>query len=223
MILFKSEIWNPALFMDRQNMEVKNQMEITAEMVKDLRRKTNAGVMDCKKALTETNGDVDAAIEWLRRKGLETFESKQNKPASEGIITSYIHAGSKIGVLLELNCQTDFVARTEEFQQLAKDIAMQVAARNPKFITREDVPEELIEKEKEIRKEQALNEGKPERVVDKIVEGRMGKLFFSEVCLMEQDFIRDDKKSVADHIKENAGILGENIVVRRYIRYLLGE
>jgi len=198
-------------------------MDITVEMVKDLRRKTNAGVMDCKKALLEANGDIDAAIEWLRRKGLETFESKQSKLASEGLITSYIHTGDKIGVLLELNCQTDFVARTEEFQQLARDIAMQIAARNPKFITREEVPEELIEKEKEIRKEQALSEGKPEKVVDRIVDGRMGKLFFSEVCLMEQDFIRDDKKSMADHIREKAAILGENIVVRRFTRYLLGE
>lgn len=198
-------------------------MEITAGMVKELRQKTNAGVMDCKKALTETNGDVDAAAEWLRRKGLETFEKKQSKAASEGIITSYIHTGNKIGVLLELNCQTDFVARTDEFQQLAKDIAMQIAARNPQFITREGVPEELIEKERQIRKEQALSEGKPEKVVDKIVDGRMEKLFFSEICLLEQDFIRDDKKSVSDHIKEVAAVLGENIVVRRFTRYLLGE
>ena len=198
-------------------------MEITAEMVKDLRLKTSAGVMDCKKALAETNGDIDAAIEWLRRKGLETFESKQHKAVSEGVITSYIHTGSKIGVLLELNCQTDFVARTDEFQQLAKDIAMQIAARNPLFITREEVPKELIEKEKEIRKQQALSEGKPEKVVDRIVDGRMEKLFFSEICLMEQDFIRDDKKSVADYTKEVAAVLGENIVLRRFTRYLLGE
>jgi len=198
-------------------------MDITAGMVKELRLKTNAGVMDCKKALTETDGDVDAAVEWLRRKGLESFEKKQSKAALEGIITSYIHTGSKIGVLLELNCQTDFVARTDEFQQLAKDVAMQIAARNPQFITRDEVPEELIEKEKQIRKQQALNEGKPEKVVDRIVDGRMEKLFFSEICLMEQDFIRDDKKSVGNYIKEVAAVLGENVVVRRFTRYLLGE
>lgn len=197
-------------------------MNITAAMVKDLRQKTGAGVMACKEALTATEGDMEKAIQHLREKGTAVAAKRLGREVPEGLVTSYIHTGSRLGVLLELNCETDFVARTEEFQQLAKDIAMQIAAKRPLYIRKEDVPESEIEKEKAILKTQALNEGKPERVVDKIVEGRLQK-FFSNVCLMEQEFIRDSEKTVADLILEKISTIGENIVLRRFIRYELGE
>jgi len=197
-------------------------MNITASMVKDLRQKTGAGVMACKEALTATEGDMEKAIQHLREKGTAVAAKRLGREVPEGLVTSYIHTGSRLGVLLELNCETDFVARTEEFQQLAKDIAMQIAAKRPLYIRKEDVPESEIEKEKAILRTQALNEGKPERVVDKIVEGRLQK-FFSNVCLMEQEFIRDSDKTVADLILEKISTIGENIVLRRFIRYELGE
>lgn len=197
-------------------------MNITAAMVKDLRQKTGAGVMACKEALTATEGDMEKAIQHLREKGTAVAAKRLGREVPEGLVTSYVHTGSRLGVLLELNCETDFVARTEEFQQLAKDIAMQIAAKRPLYIRKEDVPESEIEKEKAILRTQALNEGKPERVVDKIVEGRLQK-FFSNVCLMEQEFIRDSDKTVADLILEKISTIGENIVLRRFIRYELGE
>lgn len=197
-------------------------MEITAEMVRNLREQTGAGIMDCKKALSEADGDVETAISWLREKGMKASEGRQHRAASEGIIASYIHAGSKVGVLVELNCETDFVARTDVFQELAKDIAMQVAATNPQYINKEDVTGGLIEREENILRNQAINEGKPERVIDKIIEGRLRR-FYSEICLMEQPSIRDNNQTVSQLIKEKIALLGENIVVRRFTRYLLGQ
>jgi elongation factor Ts len=197
-------------------------MEITAAMIKELRGKTGAGVMDCKEALGETNGDMEEAMKWLREKGIKASERRASKAASEGVVTSYIHMGNRIGVLLELNCETDFVARNEDFQRLAKDIAMQVAATDPQYINKEEVPEEVIEKEKSILRTQAINEGKPERVIDKIVDGRINR-YYSEHCLMEQPFIRDDSQTVDELVKENIAKFGENIVVRRFKRYLLGQ
>ena len=197
-------------------------MEITAAMVKELRAKTGAGVMDCKSALNETNGDMEEAIRWLREKGVKASERRTHRAASEGVIASYIHMGNKVGVLLELNCESDFVARNDEFQRLAKDIAMQVAATNPRYINKEDVPEEVIENEKSILRTQAINEGKPEKIVEKIIDGRLNR-FYSEHCLMEQPFIRDDSQTVSQLVKENIAKFGENIVVRRFTRYLLGQ
>ena len=191
-------------------------------MVKDLRQKTGAGVMACKEALTAAEGDMDKAIQHLRERGTAVAARKLGRAVPEGLVTSYIHTGNRIGVLLELNCETDFVARTEQFQQLAKDIAMQITAKRPLYIKREDVPEGEIEKERTILKTQALNEGKPEKVVDKIVEGRLQK-FFSNVCLMEQEFIRDSDKTIGDLILEKVSTIGENIVIQRFIRYELGE
>lgn len=195
---------------------------ITPEQVKELRAKTGAGIMDCKKALTETNGDMEKAIVILREKGLAKAAQKQSRSATEGIIESYIHGNGRIGVLVEVNCETDFVARNEEFRNLAKDLAMQVAASNPKYLSREDVPAEVIEKEREILRAQAINEGKPEKVVDKIVDGRMEK-FFEENCLLEQPFIKDPDKKVSQLIMEKIAVIGENITVSRFVRFERGE
>ncbi|MBD3180875.1 translation elongation factor Ts [Candidatus Poribacteria bacterium] len=197
-------------------------MEITAAMVKELRQKTGVGVMDCKRALVEADGDLEKAILILREKGSAVAEKRMGRAVPEGIIESYIHTGNRIGVLLEINCETDFVARTDDFQELANDIAMQIAAKKPLYVSREDVPEEIIEKEKGILRTQALNEGKPEKVVDKIVEGRLNK-FFSEVCLLEQEFIKDSDKTIKDLILEKMSTIGENIVLKRFTRYELGE
>lgn len=197
-------------------------MSITPSMVKELREKTGAGVMDCKRALEESSGDIDLAIEKLREKGLKELSKRQSRTATEGLICSYIHAGNKIGVLLELNCETDFVARTDDFSQLAKDLAMQIAATNPSFISRSDVPAEIVEKERAILRTQALTEGKPERVIDKIVEGRIEK-FFSQNCLLEQPFIKDGDRTIEQLVAEKVSKIGENIVIRRFVRYLLGE
>ncbi len=196
-------------------------MAITAQMVKELRERTGAGMMECKKALQEANGDIEKAIEILKKKGIAKAEKKASRATKEGLIGSYIHMGGKIGVLVEVNCETDFVARTDEFQALVKDIAMQIAAMNPKYISPEDVPEEVIEKEKAIYREQALESGKPEHVVDRIVEGKMKK-FFEEVCLLEQRFIKDDSKKVRDIITEAIAKLGENIKVSRFVRFQIG-
>ena len=197
-------------------------MEITAAMVKELRQKTGSGILDCRKALDESGGDMEKSIRYLREKGAATAEKKMGRAAREGVVTSYIHAGSRIGVLLEVNCETDFVARTDEFKNLVQDIAMQIAAKRPLYIKREDVPADEVEKEKSILKTQALNEGKPERVVDKIIEGRIEK-FFSNTCLLEQEFIKDPDKTIGNLVVEKIATTGENIIVRRFTRYELGE
>jgi elongation factor Ts len=197
-------------------------MEVNAAVVKELRAKTGAGIMDCKKALAESGGTMEKAVEYLRQKGLAAAAKKATQVASEGAVGAYIHPGGKIGVLVELNCQTDFVARTTEFQALLKDIAMQIAAANPRFVRPEDVPAEEIEKERDIYRRQALESGKPEKVVDRIVEGKMER-FYSEVCLLEQSFIKDPDQKVSDILTEAVSRLGENIQVRRFTRYHLGE
>ncbi|MEV2475422.1 translation elongation factor Ts [Paenibacillus larvae] len=197
-------------------------MAITAAMVKELREKTGAGMLDCKKALDEANGDVAKATELLREKGLAAAAKKAGRVATEGMVESYIHAGGRIGVLVEVNCETDFVAKTDNFRGLVKDIAMQIAAANPTYVRREEVPQEAIEKEKEILKAQALNEGKPAHIVEKMVEGRMSK-YYEEVCLLEQAFIKDPDKTVETLLKEKIGQIGENISVRRFVRFELGE
>lgn len=196
--------------------------EITSEMIKELREKTLAGMLDCKKALVECNGDMEKAIEYLRKKGLSVAAKKAERTAKEGIITAYIHSNNKVGVLLELNCETDFVARNAEFQELAKDIAMQIAAANPLYIRSEDVPQEVIEKEREIYREQMKDSGKPANVVEKIIDGKIKK-FFSEVCLLDQEFIKDNKMTVNDLIKNKIATLGENITVGRFARFQIGK
>ncbi|MDN5346675.1 MAG: elongation factor Ts [Clostridia bacterium] len=195
---------------------------ISAETVKELRSRTGAGMMDCKRALEETGGDMEKAIEYLRKKGLAAAAKRAGRTASEGLVEAYIHGGGRIGVLIEVNCETDFVAKTEDFRDLVHNLAMQVAAARPQYISREDVPEEVIAKEKEILRAQALNEGKPEKVVERIVEGRLEK-FFQENCLLEQPFIKDMDCTVKDLINEKIAKLGENIVVRRFCRYEVGE
>jgi elongation factor Ts len=197
-------------------------MEVSASSVKELREKTGAGVLDCKKALAESGGDLEKAVDYLRRMGLAAAAKKMSRVAAEGLVGAYIHAGGKIGVLVELNCETDFVARTAEFQSLLKDIAMQIAAANPRYVRPEDVPMQELEREREIYRRQALDSGKPEKVIDKIVEGKMER-FYSEVCLLEQAFIKDPDQKVKDLIKETVTRLGENIQVRRFVRYHLGE
>ena len=197
-------------------------MEVGASAVKDLREKTGAGMMDCKKALAETGGDVQKAIDYLRQKGLAAAAKKADRVAADGAVGAYVHTGGKIGVLVEINCETDFVARTAEFQSLLKDIAMQVAAANPRYLRREEVPAAELDKEKAIYRQQALETGKPEKVVDKIVEGKI-ELFYSEACLLEQAFIKEPDKKVTDILNESIGRLGENIQIRRFSRYHLGE
>ena len=197
-------------------------MEVSAGAVKELREKTGAGMMDCKKALVESGGDLLKAFDFLRQRGLASAVKKADRVATDGAVGAYVHAGGKIGVLVEINCETDFVARTTEFQALLKDVAMQVAAASPRFVRREEVSSEEFEKEKSIYRQQALETGKPEKVVDKIVEGKMEK-FYSEVCLLEQSFIKDPDKKVTDVINDAIARLGENIQVRRFARYHLGE
>ena len=194
----------------------------TAQDIVKLRTSTGAGMMDCKKALTEANGDMDKAVAWLREKGIAAAAKKADRIAAEGLVSSYIHMGGKIGVLLEVNCETDFVARSDNFQQLCKDIAMQIAAANPKYILPEEVPAEELEKEKEILKAQALNEGKPEAVVEKMVQGRIQK-FFKDVCLMEQEFVKDTSKTIKGLVQEATLTIGEKISIRRFVRYEMGE
>ena len=197
-------------------------MEVSANMVKELREKSGAGMMDCKKALAEAGGDPQKAFDLLRQKGLAAAAKKADRIAADGAVGAYVHAGGKIGVLVEINCETDFVARTAEFQMLLKDIAMQIAAVNPRCVQREDVSAADLAKEKEIYRQQALESGKPEKVVDKIVEGKVEK-FYSEVCLLEQAFIKDQDKKVLDVVNDAIARLGENIQVRRFARYNLGE
>jgi len=197
-------------------------MEISASAVKELREKTGAGMMDCKKALGESGGDVQKAVDYLRQKGLAAAAKKAERIAADGAVGGYVHPGGKIGVLVEINCETDFVARTPEFQMLVKDIAMQTAAANPQYVRREEVLAAHLEKEKNIYRQQALETGKPEKVVEKIVDGKLER-FYSEVCLLEQAFIKDPDKKVADVINDAIARLGENIQVRRFARFHLGE
>lgn len=197
-------------------------MAITASAVKELREKTGVGMMDCKNALTEANGDIEKAIELLRERGLAAAAKKGGRIAAEGIVESYIHMGGRIGVLIEVNCETDFAAGTDDFKAFVRDIAMQVAASNPTYVSRDEVDPATIEKEKEILRAQALNEGKPEKIVDKMVEGRIEK-YYKEVCLLEQPFIKDNDKTVQDIIHDKIATIGENINVRRFTRYEMGE
>lgn len=195
---------------------------ISAATVKALRDKTGAGMMDCKKALGECNGDEEKAIAWLREKGLAKAQKRAGRATSEGVIGHYIHSTGKIGVLVEIKCETDFVARSERFQEFAKNVAMQIAATNPVCTAPEDVPADMLAKEKEIFKHQAMEEGKPEAIAEKIVEGRVKK-FYKEICLLEQPFIKDDKLSIKDLANELIGVLGENIQIGRFTRMALGE
>jgi elongation factor Ts len=197
-------------------------MQVTATLVKELRERTGAPMMDCKKALVETEGDLDKAIDVLRKKGIAAAAKKSGRMAAEGLVSSYIHAGGRIGVLLEVNCETDFVARTDEFTQLVKDIAMHVAASDPRFVEREEVTPEILEHEREIYREQALAAGKPEEFVDRIVNGKMEK-FYSETVLLEQPFVKNPDMTVKDLVLEKIATLGENIQVRRFSRFKLGE
>lgn len=197
-------------------------MEITAEKVRDLREKTGAGMMDCKKALQETGGDMDKAITLLREKGAAVLSKRESKTAEEGTVACYIHTGGKIGVMVELNCETDFVAKTDDFQNLARDIAMQVSWSQPEFMTREEISAERLEQEREISKQWALNQGKPEAALPKIVEGRLEK-FFSQVVLMDQPFIKNEDMTIGAMITEKVGKLGEKIAIRRYVRFRVGE
>ena len=194
----------------------------TAQDVNKLRQATGVGMMDCKKALTETNGDFDKAVVYLREKGMAAAAKKADRIAAEGAVTSYIHMGGKIGVLVEVNCETDFVARSDNFQALCKDIAMQIAASNPKYIRREEVPAEVVASEREIARQQAINEGKKPEFADKIVNGRIEK-FYKEVCLMEQEFVKDPSKDVTQVLNEAVLQIGEKITVRRFVRYEMGE
>jgi len=196
-------------------------MSISAKMVKELREKTAAGMMDCKKALTETNGDMDKAIEYLREKGLSKAAKKSGRLASEGLVEAYIHGG-RIGVLVEVNSETDFVAKNEEFQTFVKDIAMHIAAENPLYVKKEEVPEEVIQKEKDFLTKQALGEGKPEKIVEKMVEGRISK-YYGEICLLEQSFVKDPDKTVGDLLNEKIARIGENLSIRRFSRFEVGE
>lgn len=196
--------------------------EITPAMIKELRARTGSGMMDCKRALEESSGDMEKAIEYLRKKGLATSEKKAGRAAEEGVIESYIHHNRRVGVLVELRCETDFVARTDQFLELARDIAMHIAWANPRYISKDEIPGDILDRERAIEKERALEEGKPANVVDKIVEGRLGK-FYSSVCLLEQPFIRDDSRKVSQIIAEKIAVLGENIVVKRFSRFELGE
>jgi elongation factor Ts len=197
-------------------------MEITAKMVSDLRSRTGAGIMDCKKALAETNGNIEQAIQKLREQGLKASEIKGGRTTKEGLIISYIHPGSRVGTLVELNCETDFVARTEQFQALGKEIAMQVAAAKPKYLTSDEVPAEDLDAEKAILKTQAQQEGKPEHIAERIVKGRISK-FYSETCLLQQPYIRDTDKTIETLVKDAIAQLGENIVVTRFVLYVLGQ
>lgn len=197
-------------------------MAITAQQVKELREKTGAGMMECKKALTQADGDLDSAVKILRERGLASAGKKAGRATTEGLIGQYIHAGGKLGVLVEVNCETDFVARTEPFQELVHDLAMQIAASKPLFVRREEVDAETLEREKEIFRNQALADGKPEKIVDKIVEGRLNK-YYAEVCLYEQPFVKDSDITVEELVKSRIATLKENISVRRFCRFEVGQ
>lgn len=193
-----------------------------AEDIKTLRERTGAGILDCKKALAESGGSLEKAIDWLRAKGISNAAKKSARAATEGLVVSYIHAGGKIGVLLEVNCETDFVAINENFKQLCNDLAMHIAASGPEYVGREDVPADAIAREREVQKQRVIEEGKPPAVAERIVEGRMTK-FFEETCLLEQKYVKDDSKTVKDVLTDAVAKIGENIKVRRFSRYVLGE
>ncbi|MCR4963577.1 MAG: translation elongation factor Ts [Firmicutes bacterium] len=195
---------------------------ISAEMVRDLRERTGAGMMDCKRALTDADGNMEKAIDLLREKGLAAAAKKAGRIAAEGIVESYIHGGGRIGVLVEVNCETDFVAKTDEYKEFCRDIAMQIAAANPEYVRREDVPTDVLEREKSIARAQAINDGKPEKILDKIVNGRIEK-FYKEVCLMEQVYIKNNDQSVSQYLTEKIAKMGENISIRRFARFAVGE
>jgi len=195
---------------------------ITTDMIKALREKTGAGVLDCRTALNASGGDLEKAVNELRKKGLAAAEKKIGRAASDGRVESYIHMGGKLGVLIEVNCETDFVAKTQDFQDLARELAMQVAAAFPRYVSREQVPAEVLENERAIYRAQVEKEGKPPQIADKIVEGKLEK-YYKEFCLLEQPYIRNDKITVTDLIKEVMGKLGENIIVKRFARFTLGE
>ena len=196
--------------------------EITAALVKELRERTGAGMMDCKKALSATDGDLEKAIDFLREKGLAAAAKKSGRVAAEGLVEAYLHGGGRIGVLVEVNCETDFVAKTDAFKELVKDIAMHIAATNPSYLKREEVPTAELEHEQAVLAEQARNEGKPEKIIEKMVAGRIEK-YYKEVCLMEQPFVKDPDKTISDLITESIAKIGENISIRRFTRYQLGE
>jgi elongation factor Ts len=196
--------------------------DVTAQMVKELRERTGAGMMDCKNALNDTKGDIEAAIDALRKKGLSAAAKKAGRVTAEGAVGSYIHGNGKLGVLVEVNCETDFVARTDQFQELVRDIAMHIAAAEPRFVRREEVTQEALDREKEIFRDQALASGKPPAVVEKIVQGKMEK-YYAEYVLLEQPFVKDSDKTVSQLIAEKVGKIGENIQVRRFTRFKLGE
>ena len=196
--------------------------KISAEDIKTLRERTGAGLLDCKKALTECDGDMDKAIEYLRKKGLAAAAKKAGRVATEGAVTSYIHLNNRVGVLLEVNCETDFVAATEDFKAFCADVAMQIAAMNPQVVGRDQVDAAQVENERRVLREKALAEGKPEKIVDKIVDGQVNK-YYSEICLLEQKFIKDDKKTIEQVLSELVAKIGENIKIRRFTRYELGE
>lgn len=199
-------------------------MSPSADLIQKLRSMTGAGIMDCKAALNESNDDIEKAIQYLREKGIASAVKKAERAAKQGLVSSYIHAGGKLGVLVEVNCETDFVARTEDFQALVKELSMQIAAANPLYVNREDIPQEVIDKEKEIYKVQLKEEGKPENVIGKIVEGKLEK-FYTQVCLLDQPYIRDSsgKEKIKDILTNAIAKIGENIVVRRFARFRVGE
>ena len=197
-------------------------MAITAAQVKELREATGVGMMECKKALTETNGDMEKAMEWLRKKGIASAEKKSGRVAAEGVVEAYIHMGGKIGVMVEVNCETDFVAKTPEFKAFVRDIAMHIAAANPSYLNREEVPGEILDKEREILRAQALNEGKPEKIVDRMVEGRVEK-YYKDNCLVDQPFVKDPNMTIAQYVTQRVQMTGENIKIRRFVRYEMGE
>lgn len=197
-------------------------MDITIEMIKELREKSGSGMMDCKKALTEADCDMGKAIVWLREKGIASADKKSSRIAAEGIVDAYIHADGRIGVLIEVNIETDFAAKNEKFRKMIRDIAMQIAAMSPRWVSMADVPAEEMDKEREIVRNTALNEGKPEKIVDKIVEGRMSK-YFEENCLLEQPYVKDDSKTIGTLVKEMIAAIGENVTIRRFVRYEMGE
>ena len=197
-------------------------MAITAAQVKELREATGVGMMECKKALTETNGDMEKAMEWLRKKGIASAEKKSGRVAAEGVVEAYIHMGGKIGVMVEVNCETDFVAKTPEFKAFVRDIAMHIAAANLAYLNREEVPAEILDKEREILRAQALNEGKPEKIVDRMVEGRVEK-YYKDNCLVDQPFVKDPNMTIAQYVTQRVQMTGENIKIRRFVRYEMGE
>ncbi len=196
--------------------------EITAAQVKELREMTGSGIMDCKRALQETEGDLEKAVAWLREKGIASAAKKAGRIAAEGVVDSYIHAGGRIGVLVEVNIETDFAAKNEAFRAFVRDIAMHIAAANPKWVAREDVPQDALDKEREIIRNKALNEGKPEKILDKIIEGSIAK-FYKENCLLEQEFVKDDTKTIETLQKEMTAAIGEKVAIRRFTRYEMGE